>query len=75
MDGYVLQEIWRVNNMNCITQILEKKGKSDFILVPYYPERQKGIAVEGGGKHRGYEWIVTFVDNGFRCGYVAISKE
>jgi hypothetical protein len=54
--------------MSCITKILELKGDKE--ILPY---RDQAV-IEGGGHHRGYEFLITFVENGHRCGYVAIPE-
>lgn len=63
--------------MSCITEILAKKGKQE--ILPVKSEKNKdsmrGVVVEGGGHYKGYEYLVTFNDMGFRCGYVAISED
>lgn len=51
--------------MTCINKILELKGDQEIFKV----ER---IVIEGGGEYKGYEFLVTFTDMGFRCGYVAV---
>lgn len=63
--------------MSCIPKILELKGSADFLEVPSPDTRMfnRGIVVEGGGKYRGYDFIITFTDMGFRCGYVAIDSD
>lgn len=52
--------------ISCITKILELKGHKD--ILPIHDQ----AVVEGGGHHRGYEFLITFVEHGHRCGYVAI---
>ena len=54
--------------MSCIPKILELKGDKDFLTIPDY----NGIVIECGGCYKGYDYIITFNDMGFRCGYVAI---
>lgn len=53
--------------MSCIPKILELKGDKEFLIVP-----TRSIAIEGGGHYRGYDYLITFQDMGFRCGYVAL---
>lgn len=53
--------------MSCITQILKLKGDKEFFV----PEGSFH-AIEGGGVYRDYEYLVTLVPHGGRCGYVAI---
>lgn len=55
--------------MSCITELLKMKGNAPFLKFA-----DKGV-IEGGGKYHGYEWIVTFVEHGHRCGYVALPSE
>lgn len=54
--------------MSCITKILEAKGDKEFIV-------SGEIAIEGGGTYRGHEYLITFVNYGHRCGYVAVSPD
>lgn len=56
--------------MACIKEILRIKGDNE-VFIPV----GSGIAIEGGGEYKGYEYIVTFNRMGFRCGYVAISTD
>jgi hypothetical protein len=53
--------------MSCITKILETKGDKEIL-------KSGEIAIEGGGNYNGYEYIITFVAHGHRCGYVAIPE-
>jgi len=53
--------------MSCITQILKLKGDKEFFV----PEGSFH-AIEGGGVYRDYEYLVTLVPHGGRCGYVSI---
>lgn len=55
--------------MGCITKILELKGDKEFLLIP---ETRAEIAIEDGGNYKGYEYLITFNERAFRCGYVAI---
>lgn len=52
--------------MSCITEILKLKGDNPILKYDH------GVAVEGGGNYKGYEYLVTFFEFGHRCGYVAI---
>lgn len=52
--------------MGCITKLLESGAKTVGANNP--------TIVEGGGFYNGYEYLTVFNDLGFRCGYVAISK-
>lgn len=54
--------------MSCITELLKMKKDNDFLRV------EEGLIIEGGGEYKGYEYIITFIDKGHRCGYVAIDK-
>lgn len=55
--------------MSCITRILELKGDKEFLPI-------HDIAViEGGGEYKGHEYLITFVDRGHRCGYVALKEK
>jgi hypothetical protein len=33
-----------------------------------------GVVVEGGGIYKEYEYLITFIEGGHRCGYVAIDQ-
>ena len=52
--------------MSCITELLAMKGDKPIMLV------KDDVVIEGGGNSRGYEYIITFVGHGHRCGYVAV---
>jgi|ERR1041385_95645 hypothetical protein len=52
--------------MSCISEILKVKGDKEFLRVG------DEIVIEDGGNYKGYEYLITFSTNGFRCGYVAI---
>ncbi len=54
--------------MTCITKLLEMKGDKEFL--PYIDE----AVIEGGGNYKGFEYLITFVNLGHRCGYVAIAE-
>lgn len=58
--------------MSCIQKILELKGDKEFLAVPSIIEMMRGIVIEGGGNYKDYDFLVTFNDMGFRCGYVAL---
>ena len=58
--------------MTCITEILKLKGDLDFLKAP---RPRSSVGVEGGGHYKGYEYLITFNDMGFRCGYVAIPPD
>lgn len=63
--------------MSCIPKILELKGDKDFLTVPSIKnlEMMRGIVIEGGGNYKDYDFLITFNDMGFRCGYVALPPE
>ncbi len=63
--------------MSCIPKILALKGDAEFLMVGGAEKRilNRGIVVEGGGQYRGYDFIITFTDMGFRCGYVALPPD
>lgn len=63
--------------MSCITEILAIKGDRDILPIrsKKNPERMRGNVVECGGHYKGYEFLVTFNDMGFRCGYVAVPED
>lgn len=52
--------------MSCITKLLEIKGDKDILPI------HESAVIEGGGSHKGYEYLITFTSHGTRCGYVAI---
>lgn len=52
--------------MSCISKLLEMKGDKEFLPIDDH------AVVEGGGHYKGYEFLITFVETGYRCGYVAI---
>lgn len=51
--------------MGCITALLESGAK--------YVNKVQCAAVEGGGVHKGYEYLIVLTPMGHRCGYVAIN--
>lgn len=55
--------------MSCISKILELKGNKEYIL-----SNNKSVAVEDGGIYKCYEYLITFVRGGHRCGYIALSE-
>lgn len=55
--------------MSCITQLLEMKGEEPILHI------RDDVVIEGGGVHKGYEYIITFVGHGHRCGYVAVGDD
>ena len=54
--------------MSCISEILKRKGDQEYLVV------EDMLAIEDGGIYKGYEWLITFVGRGHRCGYVAVPK-
>jgi hypothetical protein len=54
--------------MSCITEILAKKGDQEYLM-------GDGFVIEDGGTYKEYEYLVTFIDLGHRCGYVAINSK
>jgi hypothetical protein len=52
--------------MSCITELLAMKGNKPIL------ELDRDAVIEGGGNYRGYEYLITFVGHGHRCGYVAV---
>lgn len=57
--------------MSCITELLKLKGDKPILMI----KKDQGVCIEGGGKYKGYEYLITFTDMGTRCGYVAIPPE
>jgi hypothetical protein len=57
--------------MSCITEILKVKADKDFLPIERNGKAMM-LGVEGGGHHKGYEYLITFNDMGFRCGYVVL---
>lgn len=55
--------------MSCITKLLELKGDKEVL---YSSNR---VAIEGGGTYKNYEYLIVFVSNGHRCGYVALHEK
>lgn len=55
--------------MSCITRLLEMKG--DKSILPIHDS----TVIEGGGNYKGHEYLITFVDRGHRCGYVALKDK
>lgn len=53
--------------MSCIHKILELKGDKEFLRVPGHD-----IVIEHGGTYNNYDYLITFIQFGSRCGYVAI---
>lgn len=57
--------------MSCITELLKLKGDRK-ILPIVFEDQELTVVIEGGGQYRGFEYLITFTDNGTRCGYVAL---
>lgn len=57
--------------MSCITEILKLKGDSEILITPLV----RGLAIEGGGIYKDYEYLITFTDLGSRCGYIALPPD
>lgn len=60
--------------MSCITEILKLKGDKEFMTVENKPG-EKWVTVEGGGRHKQYEYLIVLNTQGHRCGYVAVPPE
>jgi hypothetical protein len=60
--------------MSCITEILKKKGDTEALYIPHN-DNAMDLIVEGGGHYKEYEYLITFNDMGFRCGYIAIPTD
>lgn len=52
--------------MSCIQKLLKLKGNKEFLPISF------GAVMEDGGRYKGYDYCVTFIDLGHRCGYVAL---
>ncbi len=52
--------------MSCITKLLEIKGDREILPI------HRRAVIEGGGRYKDFEYLVTFTQYGTRCGYVAI---
>lgn len=63
--------------MSCIPRLLELKGSNEILHVPARKNKNEihGVVIEGGGKYRDYDFLITFNDIGIRCGYVALPPE
>jgi hypothetical protein len=57
--------------MSCIQKLLELKNKS---TEPFFKINARNV-IEGGGQYKGYDYLITFIDVGHRCGYIAISPD
>jgi len=60
--------------MSCIPKILDLKGNKEYLSVPSKKNSNDciGVVIEDGGHYKGFDFLVTFNDMGFRCGYVAL---
>ncbi len=56
--------------MGCISEILRITTDKNL----FKTGDLRSVIVEGGGIYKDYEYLITFVDRGHRCGYVAIDK-
>ncbi len=54
--------------MSCISEILKLKGDKEYLMI------NESVIAEDGGIYKDYEYLITFNDMGFRCGYVAIKE-
>jgi len=54
--------------MSCITKLLELKGDKE--ILPICDD----VVIEGGGNYKDYEYLIVFIRNGHRCGYVAVKE-
>lgn len=54
--------------MSCISEILKLKGEKEYLMI------NESAMAEDGGIYKDYEYLITFNDMGFRCGYVAIKE-
>lgn len=63
--------------MSCIPKILELKGDKNVLPVPSLKREgyMRGIVIEDGGNYKGYDYLITVNDMGFRCGYVALPSD
>ncbi len=55
--------------MSCIQKLLELKGQQEFMKI------NSRVVIEIGGKYKEHDYCVVFNESGFRCGYVAITKD
>jgi len=55
--------------MSCITKLLELKGNNEILRV------NEDVVIEGGGKYKDYEYLITFTSCGTRCAYVALKQK
>jgi len=53
-----------------IKEILKTKGDKQYLY-----SKNTTLVIEEGGNYKNYDWIITFNDLGFRCGYVAIPTD
>jgi len=55
--------------MSCISEVLKLKGDKEYLMINPH------VVAEDGGIYKDYEYLITFNDMGFRCGYVAIKQD
>jgi hypothetical protein len=55
--------------MSCISEILKLKGDKEYLMI------SESCMAEDGGIYKDYEYLITFNDRGFRCGYVTINND
>lgn len=60
--------------MSCISEILNLKGDKEFLVLGN-PKGFHAFCIENGGEYKGYEYLITMVGRGHRCGYVAIPED
>jgi hypothetical protein len=54
--------------MSCISEVLKLKGDKEYLMI------NESAMAEDGGIYKDYEYLITFNDMGFRCGYVAVKE-
>lgn len=54
--------------MSCISELLNRKEEINLSLL----KNISRLVIEGGGTYRDYEYLITFTNLGYRCGYVAV---
>jgi hypothetical protein len=61
--------------MSCIPKLLTMKDSKEFLPVYADYDVRYSMVIEGGGKYRGFDYLIVFLDYGHRCAYVAIDDE